>query len=63
MITQENAIQIVDGKVTSTVTLSGLSTDAKPTYGIGNGSAFIEMDTGKLYFYNAAGEQWIEWGA
>lgn len=63
MITQEKATQVVDGKFTSNSTLYGLSTDAKPTEGIGNGSAFIEMDTGKLYFYDAAGEQWIEWGA
>lgn len=65
MITQDNAIQIVDGKVTSAVTLHGLSTDSKPTEAIGNGSAFIEMNTGKLYFYDASegGSGWIEWGA
>ena len=45
-------------------TLYGLSTDlTKPTDGIGNGWAFVEMDTGKLYFYDAEGAQWIEWGA
>ena len=42
----------------------GLSTDDKPTGGaVANGSAFLEMDTGKLYFYNASGAAWIEWGA
>ncbi len=42
----------------------GLSTDTKPT-GItgGNGSAFVEMDTGKLYFYDADNDTWREWGA
>lgn len=40
---------------------SGLSTDAKPT-GVGNGSTFIEMDTSKVYFYDADGEEWKEWG-
>lgn len=44
-------------------TYYGLSTDTKPTV-VGNGSAFIEMDTGKIYFFNAAeGGGWIEWGA
>ena len=42
------------------VTLYGLSTDSKPTANISNGTAFVEMDTGKLYFYNAAGDVWIE---
>ena len=39
----------------------GLSTDDKPTgLNIGNGWSFIEMDTGKVYFYNAADSEWIE---
>ncbi len=46
-----------------TDTYYGLSTDSKPASGVGNGSAFIEMDSGTLYFYDAAGAQWIEWGA
>ena len=45
----------------------GLSTDEKPTgSGIANGSCFVEMDDGKIYFYDAdgaAGSEWIEWGA
>ncbi len=53
----------------------GLSTDTKPTsqadmrtLGIGypvlrNGSTFIEIDTGKLYFFDAANATWREWGA
>lgn len=43
--------------------LVGLSTDSKPTgVGIGNGWMFIEMNTSKIYFYNAAGEAWVEFG-
>lgn len=41
----------------------GLSTDTKPNEtkdGVGNGAAFIEMDTGKLYFYDADSKQWVE---
>lgn len=41
----------------------GLSTDTKPTEGVGNGSAFLEMDTGKIYFYDAENTTWREWGA
>ena len=43
-------------------TFYGLSTDAKPA-ACGNGSCFVEMDSGKLYFYDADTPQWIEWGA
>ena len=45
----------------STVTLVGLSGDSKPTdLSIGNGSMFIEMDTKKIYFYDAANTTWRE---
>lgn len=52
-----------DGKV-FTGELVGLSTDSKPTSingnQIGNGTRFIEMDTGKIYFYNEDANQWLE---
>ena len=38
----------------------GLSTDNKPTTDIANGSMYIEMNTGKVYFYDAEGEAWRE---
>lgn len=38
-------------------TYVGLSTDDKPE-GVANGSIFIEMDTGTVYFYDAEGEEW-----
>ena len=38
----------------------GLSTDNKPTTGIANGSIFIEMDTGKVYFYDKTNTTWRE---
>lgn len=39
----------------------GLSTDTKPTgVSVGNGWSFIEMDTGKIYFYEAEDEEWLE---
>ena len=59
--------QIVkDTKEGKTVTgdLRGLSTDTKPTeingQKIGNGSSFVEMDTGKVYFYDIESETWKE---
>lgn len=40
-----------------------LSTDEKPTGGdLYNGSKLIEMDTGKVCYYDADGETWIEFG-
>lgn len=64
MITSLNATQLTGtGALIRPDTLVGLSTDTKPD-NVGNGSAFIEMDTGKIYFFNAAeGGGWIEWGA
>lgn len=40
-------------------TYVGLSTDAKPS-DAGNGSTFIEMNTGKVFMYNAEGNAWVE---
>ena len=35
-----------------TYEFSGLSTDAKPIERVGNGSIFIEMDTGKVFMFD-----------
>lgn len=45
--------------------LRGLSTDAKPTqtfkgFTVGNGSTFYEINTGKLFMFNADAGTWIE---
>lgn len=44
--------------------LRGLSTDEKPvTIGgktMANGSVFVEIDTGKLFFFDLENEQWKE---
>ena len=45
-----------------TFDLRGLSTDTKPTdvkY-IGNGSTFIEIDTGKVFLFDAEHKIWKE---
>jgi hypothetical protein len=39
--------------------LKGLSTEAKPL-DAPNGSTFWEMDTGKVYAFDAVGNRWIE---
>lgn len=45
--------------------LRGLSSDIKPIefyegYPILTGSAFLEIDTGTVFFYNAEAQTWIE---
>ena len=40
--------------------LRGLSTDEKPTEKIGNGSTFIEIDTSKIFFFDAESNEWVE---
>lgn len=41
----------------------GLSDDTKPTSISGatieNGSSFLEMDTGKIYYYDLENTQWV----
>lgn len=41
---------------------AGLSTDTKPTEEVGTGSAFLEVDSGDVYFYDEVGEEWIKAG-
>ena len=42
-------------------TYFGLSSDVpKPTVGVGNGSAFIEMDTSKIFLFDAENTEWKE---
>lgn len=38
----------------------GLSTDEKPVENVTNASAFYEMDTKKLYLFDAQNQQWLE---
>lgn len=58
MITLVNQGKFIDTPVQE---FRGLSTDEKPDNAV-NGSAFIEIDTGKIYFYNADDEVWILFG-
>ena len=64
MITIQNTVQYIDNVACVISTYYGLSTDTpKPTDGVGNGSAFVEMDTGKIYFFDSDSQDWLEWGA
>ncbi len=37
-----------------------VSTDTKPTTGLANGSIAVEIDTGKVFFFNEADSSWVE---
>ena len=55
---------VIESNTYISVELRGLSTDTKPTeYNnrkIDNGSVFIEIDTGKLYFFDYESQEWKE---
>lgn len=38
--------------------MCGLSEDEKPTKGVGNGSIFVEMNTGVISFYDSENKEW-----
>lgn len=40
---------------------NGLSTDTKPTENVRNGSVFIEIDSGKIYFFDQENVEWHEY--
>lgn len=52
------------GEEKMSVELRGLSTDEKPinigSTIVDNGSAFIEIDTGKVFLYDLENEEWEE---
>lgn len=56
--------KLVDNEDYVIVEMRGLSTDEKPTTinnsEIGNGSTFIEIDTGDLYMYDGESQTWGE---
>ena len=59
----ENTYNTPEGDIITTE-LRGLSTDTKPTEvagkEVGNGSIFIEIDTGKIFFFDGENEIWKE---
>lgn len=63
MITTGDMHYNSDNQAVAAVIYYGLSTDTKPTTAVGNGSAFIEMDTSSLFFFDESSTEWLEWGA
>lgn len=59
----DNVRKTTEGQTTF-CELRGLSTDTKPTtingYTIGNGSVFIEIDTGAVFIYSETNQEWTE---
>lgn len=51
-----------DGALISQIEGECLSTDTKPTLNIANGSQMIEMDSSKVYFFDEASGDWLEFG-
>ena len=49
-----------EGKHVFNKEIYGTSEETKPTDGIATGSAFIEVNTGKVYFFNENTGSWIE---
>lgn len=49
-----------DSAVKQLVSVACLSTDEKPTAGIATGSDLTEVDTGTVYFFDEASENWVE---
>lgn len=63
-ITKTDTIKETKEGTIITGELRGLSTDTKPTelngQVIGNGSVYIEIDTGKIFFFDADSKTWKE---
>lgn len=63
-IIKTDIIKSTEEKEIITGELRGLSTDTKPTSigdkEIGNGSVFVEIDTGKIFFYDIESKTWKE---
>ena len=60
MVTNANPAMALPGiPNVMTAELYGLSTDSKPTQEVPNGSAFVEIDTGKVFFFNSVSHAWI----
>lgn len=63
-ITKTNNVRITDQGETLTGEFCGNSGDTKPTEfegkAVGNGSTYIEIDTGKFYMYDGENQQWKE---
>ena len=64
MLSRYTKNNVITGGNDREIEYRGLSTDEKPVSSdsnlIPNGSVFIEIDTGKMYLYDAENTQWKE---
>ena len=58
MITIGGNVHTEDSVNYSDQTYFGLSTDSKPTERVGNGSIFVEIDTGDVYIFDKTNTIW-----
>ena len=56
----QNRNAAVDFEGNALVEIACLSTDEKPTGAFLSGSTCTEVDTGKVFFYDREGEDWVE---
>ena len=63
MVTNGNVRYNSQNQAVQALVYYGLSTNDKPTSGVGNGSCFVEMDTSTVFFYDETNDVWLEWGA
>lgn len=63
-IYKNNDVNSTENGEVKSLEFRGLSTDTKPSEingkKINNGSIFIEIDSGKIFFYDLENEQWKE---
>lgn len=63
-IYKNNDVNSTENGEVKSIEFRGLSTDTKPSEingkKINNGSIFIEIDSGKIFFYDLENEQWKE---
>lgn len=57
---RDNGLAMTTDGTLVEIEMRGLSTDEKPTENIVNGTVFIEIDTGKVYMFDAEGTEWKE---
>lgn len=57
---RDNGLAMTTDGALVEIEMRGLSTDEKPTENIVNGTVFIEIDTGKVYMFDAEGTKWKE---
>lgn len=58
MVTITKTGRMVDGKTVCEI--SCLSTDAKPTAGVANGSLCLVIDTGEIHAFNGVNSSWVK---